>query len=856
MLKRALAVILLVLAPLAHAAATVRLSDAVVPLSQSVSLTTDPRSETYTGSTTIELDVKQPVSSFLIHAVDITIDSLKLTKAGSAIAATQAPGEDGTMVVTASLTPGRHTLAIDFTARYNRQAVGLYKMTTKSGEPYLFTQFESIDARRAFPAFDEPRFKIPFEIALTIPAQYDAYANTPVASETKNGDSKTIKFARTRPLPSYLVAMAVGQFESTPINGMSVPGHVIAVKGQGQLTKSAAEITPAVLAALEKYFDQKYPFEKVDLIAVPEYWAGAMENPGLITYRDTILLVDPKTATPNQMQNLVRVTAHELSHMWFGDLVTMEWWDDLWLNESFADWMGDKITDQVHPEYEHLIGEMGGVQGVMSADARATTDPIRKRDTTPEESMRNVGIAYNKGKAVLSMFEQWIGPEKFRQGVLAHIKSNAWGNANASEFFASLAKHAPAGTSAALEAFIEKPGIPLITVEVSGPSTVKLSQKRFSTSPDVKQETWKVPVTLRWSDGKTTHTKAVLLDEPSKTVQLEGGRIEWIYPNAKATGYYRWQLDDASMNALAARATQVLDPAERLAFIGNLGALFRAGTLHGDAYLEHLSKFANDPDPHVLGAMVGALAQVRNTFDNAESRDRFAAYIRRTLKPALDRIGLDPSKDTSQSVTTLRPDLVAWLAQYGNEESVWKFVNEQLPKYLQDPSSVHPTLAGLVVGLSAVRGDEKLYEEYKKRFENASTPAERARFLNGLRQFRDPAIKLKVREFALTPAVRPTEYFTLFGGGDTEEEREELYQWITAHYDAIIQRLPPPFAANMPFIAGGCEPERVTRARKFFADRKAEGTERAMARVSEMVSECATLRAREMASVLKYLAAQ
>jgi alanyl aminopeptidase len=855
MFKRALALLLLVAAPLLHAA-TVRLGDAVVPVSQSVSLTTDPRSDTYTGSATIELDVKQPVSSFMLHAVDLTIDSLKLTKGATAIPATQARGEDGTVVVTASLTPGRHTMTIDFTNKYNRAAVGLYKMALTSGEPYLFTQFEAIDARRAYPVFDEPRFKIPFEIALTIPAQYDAVANTPIASETKNGEeSKTIRFARTKPLPSYLIAFAVGQFESTPINGLSVPGRVIAVKGQGQLAKTAAEVTPAVLAALEKYFDAKYPFEKVDLIAVPEYWAGAMENPGLITYRDTILLLDPKTATPSQRQGLVRVTAHELAHMWFGDLVTMEWWDDLWLNESFADWMGDKITDQVHPEYEHAIGEMEGVQAVMNADARTTTDPIRKVDTSPEESMRNVGVAYNKGKAVLSMFEQWIGPEKFRQGVLAHIKSNAWSNANAAEFFASLAKVAPAGTSASLETFIAQPGIPLINVDVTGPNTVRLTQKRFSTSAGAAAETWRVPVTLRYSDGKTTRTKAVLLDEPSKTVQLEGERIAWLYPNAHAAGYYRWQLDDQSMAALSSRASEVLEPAERLAFIGNLGALFRAGMLHGDAYLEHLGHFANDPEPHVLGSIVGAIAQVRNTMDSAESRPRFAAYIRRTLGPALARIGLDPSKDTSESVTTLRPDLVAWLAQYGNEESVWKYVNEQLPKYLQDPGSVHPTLAGLVVGLSAVRGDEKLFEEYKKRFENATIPAERSRYLNALRQFRDPAIKAKVRDYALNGPVRPTDFFALLGGGDTEEDREELYQWVTANYDAIVKKLPM-MAPRMPFVAGGCEPARVERARKFFAEHKVEGTERTLARVTEQVNECATLRAREMASVMKYLGAQ
>jgi len=852
MIQRALLLLLLVVTPFVYGQ-TVRLGDAVVPVSQSINLTTDPASDTYSGSVTIELDVKKPASSFLIHARDLTIDSLKLTKGGSEIAATHAAGEDGTVAISAAVTPGPHTLTIGFTNKYNRTAVGLYKMTLKNGEPYLFTQFEAIDARRAFPIFDEPRFKIPYELTLTIPEKYEALANTPVASETKSGDAKTIKFARTRPLPSYLIAMAVGQFESTPIEGMSVPGRVVTVKGQGQLAKSAAEITPPVLAALEKYFAAKYPFEKVDLIAVPEYWAGAMENPGLVTYRDTILLLDPKTATPQQRQGLVRVTAHELAHMWFGDLVTMEWWDDLWLNESFADWMGDKITDQVHPEFEHLIGEMGGMQGVMSADARATTDPIRKPQTSPEESMRNVGIAYNKGKAVLSMFEQWIGPEKFRQGVLEHIKANAWGNANAAEFFASLAKHAPAGTSAALETFIAQPGVPIITIEVSG-TTAKLSQKRFSTSADVQQHTWTVPVMLRYSDGKKTYTKAVLLDAPSKTVELEGGRVAWLYPHATAAGYYRWQLDDASMSALAAKATEVLDPRERLAFLGNLNALFRSGVLHGDAYLAHLERFANDPDAHVLGSVVGALAQIRGTFDSAEARPKFAAYVRRTLGPALQRIGFDPSKDTSQSVTILRPQLVSWLAQYGDEPSAWQFVKEHLPKYLQDPSSVHPTLAGLVVSLSAVRGDEALFEEYKKRFENATIPAERSRFLGALGQFRNPAVKAKVREYALTGPVRPTEFFQLLGGGDTPEDREEVYQWITAHYDTIMKKLPPMFGANMPFVASGCEPDRVERARKFFAEHKAEGTERTMARVAESVNECAALRAREMTAVMKFLA--
>ena len=843
------ALLLLFLAPSLFAA-TVRLGEDVLPVRQQVLLATDPRSDVYRGAVQVDLEVKKPVRAFRFHAVDLSIVSLRLTRNGAPVDAVYSASEGGTVLVRVEkpLARGRYALAIDFTNKYNRQAVGLYKMTLKDGTPYLFTQFQAVDARRAFPVWDEPGIKIPYELTVTIPAQYDAVSNTPVAAESKDGDTRTIRFAATKPLPSYLIALAVGEFDYTPIEGMSVPGRVVAPKGQGRLAASAAAVTPKILAALEAYFGGRYPFEKMDLIAVPEYWAGAMENPGAITYRDTILLLDPATATPDQRQNLARVTAHELAHMWFGDLVTMEWWDDFWLNESFADWMGDKITDQLFPEFEHAISEMAGVQGVMNADMRATTDPIRRRNQTPEEAMRNVGLAYDKGKAVLAMFEQWIGPEKFRAGVLAHIEANRWGNANSSEFFASLSRHAPAGTAAALETFIAQPGIPLVTVERNGTSTLRLTQERFSAAK-VAPQTWHIPVTLRTDRG----TKAVMLDTKSKTVQLDAP-AQWVYPHANGVGYYRWQMDDAAMTALARRAADVLAPRERLAFIGNLGALFRAGELHGDAYLQLLETFAADPDPHVAETLLFALGHVRTTFDSPETRPRFADYLRRTLAPMLARIGSTPREGEPLTVTSLRPTLIAYLAEYGLDEPTRQFAREAAAKYLQDPRSVHPTLASVVVGLSASHGDAALYEEYRRHFEAATVPAERARFLSALRQFSDPELRRRTREYALTPAVRPTELFTLIGDTDTEEEREALYRWVTENFDALRKKMPPTFASGSPFIAGGCNPERVARAREFFASRKIEGTERQLARVEEQVNECAALRSREMEAVARYLA--
>ena len=846
-MKRALFLLLLAFSPLLYAA-TVRLGSDVVPVTQSVALELDPRSDTFRGAVDVELDVQRPTRTFRFHAQDLSIVSLRLSRGQAPIDAVYTAGEGNTVLVRTGqrLAPGRHMLQVTFDNKFNRQAVGLYKMVARDSEPYLFTQFQAIDARRAFPVWDEPGFKIPYQLTVTIPAQYDAVSNTPVGSESATEGKKTIHFARTKPLPSYLLALAVGRFDYTPIAGLGVPGRVVAPKGQGHLSGLAAEITPRVLAAMETYFAGKYPYEKIDLIAVPEYWAGAMENPGAITYRDTILLLDPATATAPQRQNLMRVTAHELAHMWFGDLVTMEWWNDLWLNESFADWMGDKITDQVFPEFEHAVSELGGVLAVMSGDMRATADPIRRPDAPPEEAIRSVGLAYNKGKAVLSMFEQWIGPERFRQGVLAYIKANAWENATAEEFFATLARHAPAGAAEAMETFIAQPGIPLVTVERTGPRTLRLSQQRFSTG-EVKPLRWKIPVTLRYDGG----TKAVLLDAPSKTVTLDA---EWVYPHAHAAGYYRWVMPDAELAAMARRASTVLEPRERVAFIGNLGALFRAGTLHGDTYLQLLEHFAADRDPHVAGQLLSALGQIRATFITEETRPRFAAYVRRTLGPMLDRAGLTPRAGESHTIASLRPDLVAWLAD-AEDPRVWTFVREQLPEYLQDPKSVEPSLASTIVWLSGRRGDEALFEEYRRRFELAATPAERSRFLAGMREFDDPRIKERVREYALTGPVRPTEVFTLVGDSDNPAEREELFRWVTANYDALKKKLPPTFTGSMSFIAGGCEPDRVERLRTFFAEKKVTGTERSLARVEEGVQECATLRARELEAVTRYLAA-
>lgn len=375
------------------------LSKVAKPIMQSVKLKLDPAKDSFSGSTSIKLEVTQATKQLQLNGLEYTTSNIILNGSNDC-------QMNATMQVTGvvlfdcphTIEPGQYTLSMDFTAPYNRQSVGLYK-TIDAGQPYLFTQFEMSDARRAFPSFDEPAYKIPFQVTITAPSTEKVYSNTPEVSVTDKNGATTHVFKQTKPLPSYLVAFAVGQFEEIAVKGMKVPGRVITTKGKIELAQYAAKKMPEILAALEAYFGVDYPYEKLDTIAVPEFPFGAMENAGLVTYREDILLVDEKTASQNSKERAVSIIAHELAHQWYGNLVTMQWWNDLWLNEAFASWMAAKMTYQLHPEFESDLSL--SKNHVMAVDARVSTKPIRKPIKTEADIMDGLGLAYSKGKPYL-----------------------------------------------------------------------------------------------------------------------------------------------------------------------------------------------------------------------------------------------------------------------------------------------------------------------------------------------------------------------------------------------------------------------------------------------------------------------
>lgn len=839
-----------------------RLDANVAPTFQRVHLTLDADAPDYSGEVEISLRVAEPTSTFSFHAEGMEITETSLTGAVGSIGVTLS--EAGTKGFTTATTErelasGDYTLALTFTNTFDTLANSLYRLEVDSAG-YSFTQFEADDAREAFPCWDEPSYKIPWQVTLTVPEAHEAVSNTPFEKESFSDGWKTVTFERTPPLPSYLIAIATGPLEFVEIPGMSIPGRVVCVKGKSRLAQSAVEVTPPILAELERYFDSPYPFKKLDLIAVPEFWAGAMENPGAITYRETILLLDPDKTSVGQRRRQVTVTAHELAHMWFGDLVTMSWWDDLWLNESFATWMGNKISERVYPEFKIEVGRARSGNYVMNSDARPSAQQIRQPITDPDQLMANVGAQYQKGEAVLNMFERWIGEEAFRQGVLNYLKEHEWGNAQAEDLWRALSAASGRDVTGTLAGFIERPGVPRVDVDVQLDGAMTLTQSRFANYGHEYTDAvpWTIPIEIKYFDGAQVRTFDTTMTGQTLSATLEtDGAVQWALPNPGSYAYYRWTAPPEIIAAVAESGRERLEPRERIAYLGNLAALLDAGVISGGDYLQALSMFSTDEDPNVIQMVMTGLGKVHSAFVPDAMEDQFAALVRRTLEPAMERFGFEPRDGEDEVVTSLRPSLIGTLADEGQHRGALDHCERAARSYLQDPASVDPGLIGIALYISAKQGDSELYGEYKRRFEAAADPAERSRFLGTLGAFRDTTIWADALQYAFSGKVRPQEFFEIPGviASHSEASGDFILQWLQDNYVEVTAAMPAQTRMYLPYFAGGCSRGRLAAAREFFLDdsRVTDGVKIMMQKVADQVNDCASLREREGPAVAEFL---
>ncbi len=857
---------------------TGRMPDSVTPTRYALTLEIVPRRDRFRGTADIRVRFDTARSAVWLHGheLDVTRAEVRLAD-GSARTARWVAGSRegiGSLRWAGAVEPGEVTLHLEYTAPFGRHLEGLYRVDNE-GDAYAFTQFEDIRARRAFPGFDEPRFKTPFDITLVVEEGHRAITNTAEVESAPRPDGlRAVRFAPTEPLPTYLLAFAVGPLDvvdapAIPANGVRstpLPFRGVAARGRGNALGRALADTPALVRALEEYFNYPYPYPKLDVIAVPDFGAGAMENAGAITFRESLLLVRPG-APADQPRALAYVMAHELAHHWFGNLVTLRWWDDIWLNESFATWMGTRVTDQVYPRHRQSLSMLVGIHHAMNTDSLSSSAPVRRPiETDADLRGGSSAIVYQKGSSVLGMFERFLGETAFRDALREYMRAHAHGTATSADLFAAFAAAAQGRpVEESLRTFVDQAGVPLIEADVrcdAAGRTLTFAQRPFTlpAGAQAATRTWKVPVCARYPDGATVRERCELVANERVEVSLGRGVCPaWVMPNANAQGYYRWTVRPALLDALRTRAWATLTVPERLSVVNNARAAFTAGALDTAAVLPVLTRAARDPERVVAVEPLGWWSRVITDELTGDAAERARREASRLYAPLWASVGWNatPNEDAERSL--LRRDLASFLGLIARDPAVRTEGARRGAAYINasgdglDPRAVTPELAGAAVAMHLQTADEAASARVAARALQSDDAIVRARLLSSLGWSPEPWLTRAVLPIGLDPRVRVNEVFaaldTALNRGDT---RAAAYTWFEANVDAMFNRISRDGRGGTPWVAARfCSREDAERARAFFAPRLAEipGSQVQLERALETVAVCAAERERQSQSL-------
>ncbi|MFI5316635.1 MAG: M1 family aminopeptidase [Myxococcota bacterium] len=737
-----------------------------------LALHVDPAKPRFSGELAIALEVAADTRAIELHAVELEVESSELEDRSGAVkvARVRANPERETIsfVLERPLAAGVAELRIRYTGPLRSDLRGLY--LARSGKRrYAATQLEAADARRFFPCFDEPEFKARFRLHVTTPAKNRAVSNGAIARSERRGARVTYHFAETPPLSTYLVALVVGELESSrPARAGATPIRVWCVPGKKKLAGFALECAVESLRRLEAYFGLPYPYGKLDLIAVPDFEFGAMENAGAVTFRETLLLVDEKTISLAEKKRVAEVIAHELAHMWYGDLVTMAWWDDLWLNEAFATWMAFKVVDDWKPEWGMWLDFESHRAPAFALDAMENTHPIYVAVNTPSEATENFDvITYEKGASVVRMLESWLGPAAFRSGVRRYIRRHREANARAADLWRALEESAKRPVTPVVVPWLERPGFPLVSgrrVDRDGQAFLIAEQERFFANPKVdaaaRLETRPIPlvVRVRRAQGKDQVVRA-LAESPATEIALgPSADVRWAYLNADEASFIRALHDAPLLRALGQEFAR-LNPVERMGLIGHQWAGVRASTARLGDWLDLVARLGNEREPDVLGAAQGPLAWLVDQvlpIVGERSATRLRVRLSETFGPAFESLGWRPGGGESEKERQLRAALLSILGGLAEHPATLEAAEARIGPYLKSPAALDANLAGAVVELAARRGDKGRFEAYLRAMKRARTPQERTRFEMALGSFREPALVERALELVLTDSV-PTQ---------------------------------------------------------------------------------------------------
>jgi len=874
-----------------------RLPRTVRPVSYRAELAVDLGRDRFQGTAEIDLVASEAVSRIHLHAVDLTVAAAQVlvpgaTPAGQPIAvAALVPdtvSETVTLELAAPLPPGPATVRISWAGAFSPGLRGLYRAGA-----IAVTQFEAADARRVFPCFDEPAFKATWELSLRdVPAGVPVISNGRIVEETaSDGGSRRIRFAPTPVLSSYLIALAIGDLvPSEPVDARGVPIRTWSVPAKRGLTAFAQEAAAAVLPKLEDYFGLPYPFGKLDQLGIPDFEAGAMENAGCITFREVALLLDPATAPLAMQKRVAEVITHELAHQWFGNLVTMVWWDDLWLNEAFATWMAFKIVAAWRPEWRIWMDFEVGKGSALVLDAMQSAHPIRAEINNAEEAGESFdAITYEKGGAVLRMIEGYLGEERFRDGIRLYMRRHREGNATADDLWGALGEASGEPIVELANAWIRRIGYPVVSVAAApetngeggdGAPTLVLEQRRFFSDPTAQESgpptRWLIPMVIRYRDDEGVKQQRVLFGEATARVTLAArGRVRWLVANAGAAGFYRCRYDERLLGAIGGAlsdgaavvpggAREEVQPIERMAVVSDQWALVRANAVEVGDFLNLITAMASESDPFVLDELVGRLGLLEGRHVAEADEAAFRRMIADLFRQSAARLGwqapASQEKPESDDTRLVRAALLRAMVVVARDPAAVAEAERRCLAHLApsgEAVALDPNLLDIVVTAAARRADDARFDDFVRRAAHEIDPAAKRRFLHALARVETPALVARAVATALTEVV-PMQDFTSYLSVllANRATREEAWRLVRERWETVRAKADSPMLLRRLVEGLGVLPERrhLDEVEAFLSSHPIEAAKQATLQTLERLRSEVALRERLIPQVAAWLA--
>lgn len=848
-----------------------RLPRTVFPVHYDLTFTPHLAEETFDGKEIISVSVQQPTSRIVLNALEIEFKDVFVESGDQQ--GTESPSqqmqraeveldpqkEAAILTVSRPVPPGPTRIHIEYKGRLNRDLRGFYiGAGAKQARKYAASQGEATDIRRAFPAFDEPDMRATFRIAMVVDRGDTAISNSAVESDTPGPgpDQHTIRFATTPRISSYLVALLVGDFHCIKDEAKGVPLGICALGNASSLGGFALDMTKGILAYYDGYYGIPYPFDKLDQIGIPDFEAGAMENAGAIIYRESALLSDPVSASLTRRKGIASTIAHEIAHMWFGDLVTMRWWNDVWLNEGFATWMTSKPLKKLRPEWRFDLEEVTETREAMDTDVLSTTRPIRANgETSREIDALFDSIAYQKTASLLRMVESYIGEENFRAGVNSYLNSRAWGNAESYDLFEALASVSHASPDEVMNRFVNQAGVPVVSVREScegGEAVFHLRQRRFleNGGPETgSPQLWILPVCPA---SAAEDQPCQLLREAEQTFRFKGcNGVSFL--NRGGDGYFVTEYDPET-EAQLIRQAGVLPERERMTLARDQWYLVMAGTRPVGTYLQLAGALSHDGTPELLESLLTNLQYTADYLVAPADLRAYESWVQKELTLALHGLGPAATGDP-EGLRLARGDLWKALAVTAKDPDAVAEVRRRTGDYLHDRGSLDPVVTTVMVEAAAAGGDARLYDEITAAYRAGGTPEEQRRHLYALAEFRDPALLERTMAFALTGEVRNQDTGRLMAAAIRNPAGTTVcWNFLKAHWSDVTRKLSDAMQLTLVRSTSAvCDEAQREDVKLFFGQHPVPGSDRSLAQAQERASICIANKSRQQKSMAEWL---